>query len=102
MRLLGRIKDVINVGGIKVFPLEVEAVLEAHPWVAASRVRAGADPRLGEQVQAQVELRAGIEREAALPALEAWCAERLSALKRPARIDCVARLDRTANGKVRR
>ena len=51
----------INVGGIKVFPLEVEAVLEAHPSVAACRVRsAGADARLGEQVLAEVELRAGV------------------------------------------
>ena len=101
-RLLGRIKEVINVGGIKVFPLEVEAVLEAHPSVAACRVRAGADARLGEQVLAEVELRAGFAREQALPALEAWCAQRLAALKRPARIDCVASLARTASGKVRR
>ncbi|HEX3134840.1 MAG TPA: AMP-binding protein [Planctomycetota bacterium] len=31
IRLLGRLKDVINVGGVKVFPLEVESVLDAHP-----------------------------------------------------------------------
>jgi acyl-coenzyme A synthetase/AMP-(fatty) acid ligase len=101
IRLLGRLKDVINVGGVKVFPLEVEAVLNSHPLVFASRVRAAPDPRLGEQVHAEVQLRAGADERAAVEALAAWCADRLAPLKRPAAI-VAATLAQTASGKVRR
>jgi long-chain acyl-CoA synthetase len=101
IRLLGRLKDVINVGGVKVFPLEVEAVLNAHPLVAASRVRAAPDPRLGEQVRAEVELKPGADEQPAIEALNAWCAQRLAPLKRPAVIVATA-LAQTASGKIRR
>jgi long-chain acyl-CoA synthetase len=102
VRLLGRCKEVINVGGVKVFPLEVESVLDAHPLVAASRVRAVADARMGEQVHAEVELAAGADRESAIPELTAWCAERLAPLKRPAAYTICVALARTASGKVKR
>lgn len=97
IQLLGRCKDVINVGGIKVFPQEVESVLEAHPAVVRARVFAGADPRTGEQVLAEVEAE-GIE----VADLQAWCAQRLAALKCPARIALVPALALTPSGKVRR
>ncbi len=100
VRLLGRAKDVINVGGVKVFPLEVEAVLDAHPAVAASRVRAAVDARTGEHVHAEVELRPGHDAETTAAALAAWCAERLAPLKRPAEIVVVAKLAMTGSGKV--
>ena len=100
VQLLGRAKDVINVGGVKVFPLEVEAVLDAHPKVAASRVRAGADARTGEHVHAEVELRPGNDPVAAPAELAAWCAQRLAPLKRPAQIVVAAKLAMTGSGKV--
>lgn len=100
VQLLGRCKDVINVGGVKVFPLEVESVLEAHPEVAASRVRAGDDARTGECVIAEVALVAGAPRPEAELRLAAWCAERLAPMKRPAAITVVDRLAMTASGKV--
>jgi long-chain acyl-CoA synthetase len=102
VRLLGRIKDVINVGGVKVFPLEVESVLDAHPAVAASRVTPAADERLGELVHAEVQLRPGCSPAEAVAALQDWCAERLAPLKRPARITVVGHLALTASGKIRR
>ncbi len=102
MRLLGRIKDVINVGGVKVFPLEVESVLDAHPLVAASRVTPAPDARLGEQVHAEIQLVPGCSAAAAVAALHDWCAERLAPLKRPARFTVVDRLALTASGKIRR
>jgi long-chain acyl-CoA synthetase len=100
IRLLGRLKDVINVGGVKVFPLEVESVLDAHPWIAASRVRAAPDARLGEQVHAEIQLKPGHDAAAAPDALATWCAERLAPLKRPAGYTVVERLAMTASGKV--
>lgn len=96
--LLGRLKDVINVGGVKVFPLEVETVLAAHPAVRGCRVSAGPDPRLGEQVVAEVELNAPVDPDS----LAAWCADRLALLKRPGRITVVDRLPMTGSGKIKR
>jgi len=102
VQLLGRCKDVINVGGVKVFPLEVESVLAAHPDVVACRVRGEADPRTGERVVAEVVLAAQAAPGEADARLAAWCGERLAAMKRPAAIVVVERLELTASGKVRR
>ena len=100
IRLLGRIKDVINVGGVKVFPLEVESVLNAHPWVALSRVRSAPEARLGEQVHAEVQLKSDHDPAAVHEALSLWCEERLAPLKRPAMYTVVTHLAMTASGKV--
>ena len=100
IRLLGRLKDVINVGGVKVFPLEVESVLDAHTSVVASRVHAQPDARLGEQVHADIQLIPNTDAATATEALAAWCAERLAPLKRPAGYTIVEKLAMTASGKV--
>ena len=52
--LTGRIKDIINIAGIKVSPFEVEAVLDQHPAVAQSVVVSASDPLYGEVVKAFV------------------------------------------------
>lgn len=57
--LTGRIKDIINIAGIKVSPFEVEAVLDAHPAVLQSAVTAVTDPLYGEVVKAFVRVRPG-------------------------------------------
>lgn len=57
--LAGRIKDVINIAGIKVAPFEVEAVLNEHPQVSESAVLGVADETYGEVVKAYVRLRPG-------------------------------------------
>jgi acyl-coenzyme A synthetase/AMP-(fatty) acid ligase len=100
--LLGRSKDVINVGGVKVFPLEVEAVLNAHPAVAASRVGSIADSRTGEQVGAEVQARPDADCSNLEQELAAWCAKSLAALKCPASIRIVDQLPMTGSGKVKR
>jgi len=102
VRLLGRLKDLINVGGVKVFPLEVEAVLNAHPQVLASRVHGLPEARLGEQVAAQVQLRPEADPAQLIPVLQDWCRARLATLKQPAVIVAVASLPMTGSGKVRR
>jgi acyl-coenzyme A synthetase/AMP-(fatty) acid ligase len=102
VQLLGRLKDLINVGGVKVFPLEVEAVLDAHPDVLASKVRAEGDPRTGEHVIAEVQLKLGADAKSVRESLATWCGERLAALKCPARIEICAALELTPSGKVRR
>jgi long-chain acyl-CoA synthetase len=59
--MVGRIKDVINVAGIKVAPFEVEAALNAHPAVNESAVLGVADEMYGEVVKAYVKLNPGCE-----------------------------------------
>lgn len=51
IEVVGRLKDMINRGGQKVFPAEVEAVLVTHPSVAEAYVVGVPDERLGEEVR---------------------------------------------------
>lgn len=96
----GRKRSVINVSGMKVFPEEIEAVLLQHPAIAACRVHGTKHPMLGMIPVAEIVLR---EEFAPLPReLAEWCRERLSAYKVPARFSCVAQLELTASGKIRR
>ena len=57
--IVDRIKDLIIRGGYNVYPRDVEDVLVAHPDVVAAAVVGKPDPRLGEEVVAFVQLRAG-------------------------------------------
>ena len=99
--LRGRAKSVINVGGMKFFPEEIEAVLDAHPAVLASRVRG--EPHARWETVAVAEI---VARDPAQPpsgaALRRHCRERIAGYKVPLRFENVAALPRTANGKLRR
>ncbi|MGH8566109.1 MAG: class I adenylate-forming enzyme family protein [Gammaproteobacteria bacterium] len=99
--LRGRRKSVINFGGIKFFPEEVEQVLDAHPAVRESRVSAEPHERWGAVAVAEF-----VARDAARPptatVLGQHCRERLAGYKVPARFRLVAALPRTASGKLRR
>jgi acyl-CoA synthetase (AMP-forming)/AMP-acid ligase II len=99
--LRGRRKSVINFGGIKFFPEEVEAVLNTHPAVRESRVSGEPHARWGAVAVAEI-----VARDAAKPpaaaALLKYCRERLAGYKLPVRFQLVAELPRTASGKLRR
>jgi long-chain acyl-CoA synthetase len=97
--LRGRTKDVISVGGLKVFPQEVESVLASHPGVAGACVFARPDPRLGEVPCARVVPRDPGNAPPAGGLLE-WCRKRLATFKVPQYIEFVDALPRTASGKV--
>lgn len=102
VRLLGRIKDLINVGGVKVFPQEVETVLLAHPAVARCRAQAHSDARLGEVVAVTVTpLDTAADPATLINDLRLWCDDRLAELKRPVAWT-IAELPVTGSGKVRR
>jgi acyl-coenzyme A synthetase/AMP-(fatty) acid ligase len=98
---LGRRGGVINVGGAKVHPEEVEAVLNSFAAVRASRVFAKSSAITGALVAAEVVLfeapREGLERE-----IIAFARKRLPAHMTPARIRFVADLPMTEAGKLRR
>jgi acyl-CoA synthetase (AMP-forming)/AMP-acid ligase II len=98
LTLIGRIKELINRGGEKISPLEVDAVLLAHPAVAAVATFGAPDPKYGEEVHAAVVLvgRATVEE------LQVHCRGRLADFKVPKVIHLITELPRTATGKVQR
>ena len=98
--LRGRKKSVLNVSGMKVFPEEVETVIESHPSVRRSRVVGQPHAVLGMVPVAEVILREG----ETLPArdLIRWCRQSLSVYKVPVRVKFVDQLPMTASGKIRR
>jgi long-chain acyl-CoA synthetase len=100
--LEGRVDEVINSGGLKVSPDEVEAALRGHPQVADCAVLAAEDPdgRLGHIVMAVVVPAPGGRPEA--EELTRFCAGRLELHKVPRAFRIVESLPRTALGKVDR
>jgi acyl-CoA synthetase (AMP-forming)/AMP-acid ligase II len=96
--LIGRIKELINRGGEKISPLEVDAVLLAHPAVAEVATFGAPDAKYGEEVHAAVVLKI----EVTIEQLQAHCEERLAAFKVPKVIYLTKELPRTATGKVQR
>lgn len=96
--VVGRSSEFVNVGGRKVAPDEVEAVLRRHPDVADLAVFGVPDERLGERVAALVVQRAATT----AVALRRWLLPRLSPHKLPTSIGFVAVIPRDALGKVNR
>jgi len=99
--LKGRVRSVINVGGMKCFPEEVEAILTSHPSVKAARVLARPHAALGFVPVAEVIAETGTESTLAAE-LKKLCQQRLSAYKVPLLFTFVTELPLTASGKVRR
>jgi O-succinylbenzoic acid--CoA ligase len=100
IRVSGRVDAVINRGGEKVHPAEVEAVLCEHPSIAEAAVVGLPDAACGERVVAAV-VGAGVAT-CADAALFAWCTKRLEAYKIPTQIARLDALPRTDLGKIRR
>ncbi|RIJ06266.1 hypothetical protein DXK93_00395 [Achromobacter sp. K91] len=100
LHLRGRRHDCINVGGFKVYPLEVEQVLLSRPEVGEAAAFGVADERLGQVVHAWVTPAPGQRLDMA--ALQAHCAAHLAGYKVPRRIGATAALPRTSIGKLAR
>ncbi len=98
LTLVGRLKELINRGGEKISPREIEEVLLTHPAVAEAVSFGVPDAKYGEEVAAAVVLRG----EATETALLTHCRERLAAFKVPKQIYLVPHIPRTATGKVQR
>lgn len=100
LSLVGRIKEIVNRGGEKVYPYEVEKALLEHPAVLEAAVFGVPHPRLGESVAAAVVLRAASA--VSGRSLRTFLAARLAGYKLPGRIETVDRLPRGDTGKVLR
>ncbi len=98
LTLTGRIKELINRGGEKISPLEVDAVLLQHPSVAEAVCFAVPDEKYGECVQAAVVLDAECDSDDII----AHCRDSLAGFKVPDRIYVADSLPRTATGKIQR
>ena len=96
--ITGRLKLLIDVGGRKVNPAEVEAVLLEHPSVGGAAVVPLRQTACVERVRAVVEPRAGhaVEGEE----VRRWCRERLPGWMVPRVVEVRERLPRTGMGKV--
>ena len=100
LRLTGRLKELINRGGEKISPLEVDEILMDHPAVQQCVTFAAPHDKLGEEVAAAVVLREGktcTERE-----LRDFASVRLADYKVPRKIIFLAEIPKGATGKLQR
>jgi acyl-CoA synthetase (AMP-forming)/AMP-acid ligase II len=100
LRLTGRLKELINRGGEKISPLEVDEVLMDHPDVQQVVTFAMPHDRLGEEVAAAVVLHEG--RSATERQLRDFAAGRLAHFKVPRRILLLTEIPKGATGKLQR
>lgn len=94
----GRQKSVINVSGNKVFPEEVEGILESLPAIELAKISGVAHPLMGQIIQAEVVLKPGMSVD--VEAVLTYCRKRLSTYKVPQRLVVVDQLEMTKTGKI--
>ena len=98
--LTGRIKEIINRGGEKISPREVDEVLLDHPAVAQAVTFAVPHAKLGEDVAAAIVLRA--DASATPEMIRAFAATRLTFAKLPRKLLIVDEIPKGATGKIQR
>ena len=99
--LRGRIKEIINRGGEKIGPLEIDAVLVSHPAVAQAVTFGVPDTRLGEEVAAAVVIEPGAE-DVTERELQDFVVQQLAPFKVPRKIVFVDEIPKGATGKLQR
>ena len=98
--IVDRKKDMINAGGFKIWPREVEEVLFKHPAVQEAAVVAVPDPYAGERALAYVALKQG--QAATSDEIIQYCRDNLASFKAPSRVEFRAELPKLPTGKVLR
>jgi acyl-CoA synthetase (AMP-forming)/AMP-acid ligase II len=100
LRLTGRLKEIINRGGEKISPLELDEVLMDHPAIAQCVAFAIPHAKLGEEVGAAVVLRDG--ENASEQDIRAFAAERMADFKVPRKVVILDEIPKGATGKMQR
>jgi fatty-acyl-CoA synthase len=100
VRITGRLKEIINRGGRKIAPGEIEALLQSHPAISMAAVVGVPDERWGEEIAAFVKLLPGAS--AGEEELAGWCRAHLAPYKTPRHWAFVDELPLTSAGKVRK
>ena len=98
LQLVARIKELINRGGEKISPREIDEVLLTHPAISEAVCFGVPHPTWGEEVAAAIVLKDTASEGDVL----AFCKERLADFKRPKKIHIVETIPRTATGKIQR
>ncbi len=98
--IAGRKKSMINVSGNKVFPEEIESILESIKEISQARVSGAAHPLFGTILQAELILHDGCSID--IEAVLTYCRKRLSSFKVPQRVHIVDSLPMTGSGKLSR
>ena len=100
--IVDRKKDMVSVGGLKVYPREVEEVLFEHPAVKEAAVIGVPDKYMGETVKAFVVLKDPSDKATAQESILEFCGSRLAKYKVPHYVEFVPELPKTLVGKVLR
>jgi thioesterase domain-containing protein/acyl carrier protein len=100
LTIVGRTKELINRGGEKIFPYEVERALLLHPSVQEAAAFAVPHPRLGENVAAAVVLKSNAN--ATPQQLKAFLSDHLARFKLPQHIFVLTELPKGSTGKISR
>jgi len=98
--IVDRKKDLIKMGGMQVWPREIEEVISAHPAVLECGVRGFPDAQRGEVAVAFVVRRIGTA--VTEDAIRTWCKQRLAPFKTPARVVFRKELPKSMIGKILR
>ncbi|WP_369899999.1 AMP-binding protein [Bacillus manliponensis] len=98
LHFVGRMDDVINVSGLKVFPLEVEETMLRLDGIKEAVVYRGKHPVMGEIVKAQVVAKEGMDANE----IREWCLAQLPPYKVPHEVLCVTEIPKNTTGKVSR
>jgi len=101
LMMRGRSKSVINVGGMKVFPEEIESVIQELPSVQRCRVFSAHHPTLGSYPVGEFTVAEGMEAPSMME-IRTYCRGRLAPYKVPMQMAEVESIELTASGKVRR
>jgi fatty-acyl-CoA synthase len=98
--MVDRLKRMINAGGFKVWPAEVESILYKHPAVKEACVVAAPDPRRGETVKAVVVLREYARGQISPEEIIEWSKGQMAPYKYPRIVAFVDALPRSGSGKI--
>jgi fatty-acyl-CoA synthase len=98
--LVDRLKRMINRGGMKVWPAEVEMLLYGHPDVQEACVVSARDERRGETVKAFVVVKAPRRGQVSAEEIIAWAHTKMAAYKVPTLVAFEESLPKTATGKI--
>lgn len=100
LRISGRLKEMINRGGMKFFPREIEEILYTHPKVLYAAIVGVPDPRLGERSCLCLVPKPGPP--PSLDELLAFLGDSVATYKRPERLELFDELPFTPTGKIQR
>jgi acyl-CoA synthetase (AMP-forming)/AMP-acid ligase II len=98
IRIQGREKSMINISGNKVFPEEVEGVLETIPEVKLAKIYGVPHPLMGQIIEAEILPNEGATID--VEAILTYCRKRLSTYKVPQKLKIVTEMPLTPTGKI--